>query len=104
MLEFRHAALLKVALGETSTEEIFRAVPTEHLVADDGIAAGEAAAELPKASKKAPAKKKKRQPGEPDCLKDHAKDSSLEALTAAIAYRNHDHVVISGRTARKRRD
>jgi general secretion pathway protein E len=35
MLEFRHAALLKVAHGETSTEEVFRAIPTEHLVAED---------------------------------------------------------------------
>ncbi len=35
MLEFRHAALLKVAHGETSTEEVFRAIPTEHLVAEE---------------------------------------------------------------------
>jgi type II secretory ATPase GspE/PulE/Tfp pilus assembly ATPase PilB-like protein len=35
ILEFRHAALLKVAHGETSTEEVFRAIPTEHLVAED---------------------------------------------------------------------
>jgi type II secretory ATPase GspE/PulE/Tfp pilus assembly ATPase PilB-like protein len=35
MLEFRHAALLKVAHGETSTEEVFRAIPTEHLIAED---------------------------------------------------------------------
>ena len=35
MLEFRHTALLKVARGETSTEEIFRVIPTEHLMADD---------------------------------------------------------------------
>ncbi|HVS71841.1 MAG TPA: GspE/PulE family protein [Phycisphaerae bacterium] len=35
MIEFRHAALMKVALGETSTEEVFRAIPTEHLIADD---------------------------------------------------------------------
>jgi type II secretory ATPase GspE/PulE/Tfp pilus assembly ATPase PilB-like protein len=35
LLEFRHAALLKVAHGETSTEEIFRAIPTEHLVAEE---------------------------------------------------------------------
>jgi type II secretory ATPase GspE/PulE/Tfp pilus assembly ATPase PilB-like protein len=33
LLEFRHAALLKVAQGETSTEEVFRSIPTEHLVA-----------------------------------------------------------------------
>ena len=62
MLEFRHAALLKVALGETSTEEVFRAVPTEHLVADDGMAVGEKTTALPKASKKAPAKTKKGSP------------------------------------------
>ena len=35
MLEFRHAALLKVAAGATSPEEVFRAIPTEHLVAED---------------------------------------------------------------------
>jgi type II secretory ATPase GspE/PulE/Tfp pilus assembly ATPase PilB-like protein len=35
MLEFRHSALLKVARGETSTEEVFRAIPTEHLVPED---------------------------------------------------------------------
>ena len=35
MLEFRHAAMLKVAHGETSTEEVFRAIPTEHLVSED---------------------------------------------------------------------
>jgi type II secretory ATPase GspE/PulE/Tfp pilus assembly ATPase PilB-like protein len=35
MLEFRHAALLKVARGETSTEEVFRAIPTEHLVGEE---------------------------------------------------------------------
>ena len=35
MLEFRHAALLKVAHGETSTEEVFRSIPTEHLVAEE---------------------------------------------------------------------
>jgi type II secretory ATPase GspE/PulE/Tfp pilus assembly ATPase PilB-like protein len=35
MIEFRHAALLKVALGETSTEEVFRAIPTEHLTGED---------------------------------------------------------------------
>ena len=32
MLEFRQAALLKVAHGETSTEEMFRVIPTEVLV------------------------------------------------------------------------
>ena len=32
MLEFRHAALLKVARGESSTEEMFRVIPTEVLV------------------------------------------------------------------------
>jgi general secretion pathway protein E len=35
MLDFRQAALLKVAAGATSPEEVFRAIPTEHLVADD---------------------------------------------------------------------
>jgi type II secretory ATPase GspE/PulE/Tfp pilus assembly ATPase PilB-like protein len=35
MLEFRHAALLKVARGETSTEEIFRVIPPENLKAED---------------------------------------------------------------------
>jgi type II secretory ATPase GspE/PulE/Tfp pilus assembly ATPase PilB-like protein len=32
MLQFRHAALLKVARGLTSIEEVFRTVPTEHLL------------------------------------------------------------------------
>jgi len=32
MLEFRHSALLKVAQGITSTEEVFRVIPTEHLL------------------------------------------------------------------------
>jgi type II secretory ATPase GspE/PulE/Tfp pilus assembly ATPase PilB-like protein len=32
MLEFRQAALLKVARGQTSTEEIFRVIPTDVLV------------------------------------------------------------------------
>jgi type II secretory ATPase GspE/PulE/Tfp pilus assembly ATPase PilB-like protein len=31
MLEFRHAALLKVAHGQTSTEEMFRVIPTDVL-------------------------------------------------------------------------
>ncbi len=35
MLEFRDAAMLKVARGETSTEEVFRVIPTEHLVMED---------------------------------------------------------------------
>jgi len=35
MLEFRHSALLKVAYGETSTEEVFRSIPTEHLLGDE---------------------------------------------------------------------
>jgi len=34
MLEFRQAALLKVARGETSTEEVFRVIPTENLLLD----------------------------------------------------------------------
>ena len=32
MLSFRQAALLKVARGITSTEEVFRVIPTEHLL------------------------------------------------------------------------
>jgi len=32
MLEFRQSALLKVAKGITSTEEIFRVIPSEHLL------------------------------------------------------------------------
>lgn len=35
MLEFRHAALLKVAHGVTSTEEVFRVIPTEVLLLDE---------------------------------------------------------------------
>ena len=35
MREFRHSALLKVARGETSTEEVFRVIPTEYLLPDD---------------------------------------------------------------------
>ncbi|MGB7157664.1 MAG: GspE/PulE family protein [Tepidisphaeraceae bacterium] len=35
MLEFRHSALLKVAKGETSTEEVFRVIPSEHLLLED---------------------------------------------------------------------
>jgi type II secretory ATPase GspE/PulE/Tfp pilus assembly ATPase PilB-like protein len=35
MLEFRTAALLKVAHGQTSTEEVFRAIPSEQLIAED---------------------------------------------------------------------
>ena len=31
MIEFRHSALLKVAQGETTIEEVFRTVPTEYL-------------------------------------------------------------------------
>ncbi len=34
MLDFRKAALLKVARGETSTEEILRVIPSEQLLAD----------------------------------------------------------------------
>lgn len=32
MMEFRQTALLKVARGETSTEEVFRVIPAEHLL------------------------------------------------------------------------
>jgi general secretion pathway protein E len=35
MLEFRHAAMLKVAHGQTSTEEVFRVIPSEHLIAEE---------------------------------------------------------------------
>ena len=35
MLEFRHAALIKVAQGATSMEEVFRAIPTEHLSGEE---------------------------------------------------------------------
>ncbi len=35
MLEFRSSALLKVARGETSTEEVFRVIPAENLMLDD---------------------------------------------------------------------
>lgn len=35
MLEFRKAALLKVARGETSTEEVFRVIPTDELMLED---------------------------------------------------------------------
>jgi type II secretory ATPase GspE/PulE/Tfp pilus assembly ATPase PilB-like protein len=34
-IEFRQAALLKVAKGETTVEEVFRVVPTEYLGVDD---------------------------------------------------------------------
>jgi type II secretory ATPase GspE/PulE/Tfp pilus assembly ATPase PilB-like protein len=35
MIEFRQAALLKVAQGETTVEEVFRSVPTEYLGLED---------------------------------------------------------------------
>jgi general secretion pathway protein E len=35
MKDFRQSALLKVARGETTTEEIFRVVPAEHLISDE---------------------------------------------------------------------
>jgi type II secretory ATPase GspE/PulE/Tfp pilus assembly ATPase PilB-like protein len=35
MLEFRQSALLKVARGITSTEEVFRVIPTEHLMPEE---------------------------------------------------------------------
>jgi type II secretory ATPase GspE/PulE/Tfp pilus assembly ATPase PilB-like protein len=31
MIEFRQGALLKVARGVTSLEEVFRVIPSEHL-------------------------------------------------------------------------
>jgi general secretion pathway protein E len=35
MKDFRQSALLKVARGETTTEEVFRVVPAEHLISDE---------------------------------------------------------------------
>jgi len=35
MLEFRSAALLKVARGQTSTEEIFRVIPSEQMLTEE---------------------------------------------------------------------
>jgi type II secretory ATPase GspE/PulE/Tfp pilus assembly ATPase PilB-like protein len=35
MLEFRSSALLKVARGQTSTEEVFRVVPSEHMMTEE---------------------------------------------------------------------
>jgi len=35
MIEFRQSALLKVAQGETSIEEVFRSIPTEYLGTDN---------------------------------------------------------------------
>ena len=35
MIEFRQAALLKVAQGQTTVEEVFRAVPTEYLAVEE---------------------------------------------------------------------
>jgi len=35
MLDFRKAAMLKVARGITSTEEVFRTIPAEHLLLDE---------------------------------------------------------------------
>lgn len=35
MIEFRQSALIKVAKGITSTEEVFRTIPAEHLLLDD---------------------------------------------------------------------
>jgi general secretion pathway protein E len=35
MIEFKQSALLKVARGETTAEEVLRAVPTEYLGLDD---------------------------------------------------------------------
>jgi type II secretory ATPase GspE/PulE/Tfp pilus assembly ATPase PilB-like protein len=35
MMEFRHAAMVKVARGETNVEEVLRVVPTEYLGLDD---------------------------------------------------------------------
>jgi type II secretory ATPase GspE/PulE/Tfp pilus assembly ATPase PilB-like protein len=35
MGEFRHTTILKVARGQTSTEEVFRVIPSEHLTMED---------------------------------------------------------------------
>ena len=35
MIPLRQSALLKVALGETSTEEVFRVLPTEHMIVSE---------------------------------------------------------------------
>lgn len=35
MLRFRQAAMIKVARGETSTEEVFRVIPAEHLLLEE---------------------------------------------------------------------
>ena len=35
MLEFRQSALIKVAKGDTSIEEVFRVIPSEHLLIDE---------------------------------------------------------------------
>jgi type II secretory ATPase GspE/PulE/Tfp pilus assembly ATPase PilB-like protein len=35
MIEMRQAALLKVARGDTSIEEVFRAIPSEYLNVED---------------------------------------------------------------------
>jgi type II secretory ATPase GspE/PulE/Tfp pilus assembly ATPase PilB-like protein len=35
MLDLRRSALLKVAQGVTSTEEVFRRIPTEYLLPHD---------------------------------------------------------------------
>jgi general secretion pathway protein E len=35
MLQFRQAALLKVARGQTTIEEVFRVIPSEHLLLED---------------------------------------------------------------------
>ena len=35
MLQFRQAALLKVARGQTTIEEVFRVIPSEHLLLEN---------------------------------------------------------------------
>src|SRR5439155_22572259 len=35
MAQFRQSAMLKVARGQTSTEEVFRVIPVEHLVDEE---------------------------------------------------------------------
>src|SRR5438552_1291898 len=43
MAEFRQSAMLAVARGQTSTEEVFRVIPAEHLMIDDRSHAGRCA-------------------------------------------------------------
>jgi hypothetical protein len=40
LVEIRHSAMLKVAQGETSIEEVVRVVPAEYLESEEAPAAG----------------------------------------------------------------